>query len=81
MRVVAAVMAGATRMPWRRFAMANALGAAAWATTIASIAMLVGPGGAAMLAAGGLALGAVGTVALWWRGRRARIHGAALASA
>jgi membrane protein DedA with SNARE-associated domain len=58
-RIVAAVMAGASRMPWPRFAAANAAGAFAWATTVATLAVLVGPTGAAFLAVGGLALGAL----------------------
>lgn len=71
-RVVAAVMAGATRMPWRRFAVANALGAVTWATTVAAVAFLLGPTGAGILAAIGLSLGAVGATVGWWRHRRGR---------
>jgi undecaprenyl-diphosphatase len=69
-RIVAAVMAGAARMPWPRFAVANAAGAARWAATVATLAMLAGPGGAALLAAGGLALGGVTLVGAWWSHRR-----------
>jgi membrane protein DedA with SNARE-associated domain len=69
-RVVAALMAGASRMPWPRFAMANATGAFAWAATVASLAMLVGPTGSVLLAAGGLALGAVTLTVGWWSHRR-----------
>jgi membrane protein DedA with SNARE-associated domain len=69
-RVVAALMAGATRMPWPRFALANATGAFAWAATVASLAMLAGPTGSLALAAGGLALGAVTLVVGWLRHRR-----------
>jgi membrane protein DedA with SNARE-associated domain len=69
-RVVAALMAGATRMPWPRFAIANAAGAFAWAATIASLAMLAGPTGSLMLAAGGLTLGAVLLLVGWSRHRR-----------
>jgi len=53
-RVVAAVMAGATEMPWRRFAVANALGAVAWASTVATTAMRLGPTGTAILGAAGI---------------------------
>ncbi len=67
-RVVAALMAGATRMPWPRFA--HATGAFAWAATVASLAMLAGPTGSLALAAGGLALGAVTLVLGWSRHRR-----------
>lgn len=71
-RVVTAVMAGATRMPWRRFAVANALGAFAWASTVATTAALLGPIGAAVLAATGLTFGALSVAVGWWRQRRAR---------
>jgi membrane protein DedA with SNARE-associated domain len=71
LRVVAALMAGATRMPWKRFAVANALGAFAWAGTVASIATAVGPTGSLILAAAGLGLGAITAALGWWRHRRA----------
>ncbi len=58
-RIVAAVMAGATQMPWRKFAIANALGAFAWAATVASLASAVGTAGALTFAAGGLLIGGV----------------------
>lgn len=70
-RVVAAVMAGATRMRWRRFAVANATGALAWAATVATLAATLGPAGAGALAIGGLALAALGAAVGWWRHRRA----------
>jgi len=66
-RVVAAVMAGATRMPWRRFAAANALGGVAWASTVTLIASLLGPAGAAMLAVACLAVSAIGALVAWRR--------------
>ena len=69
-RVVAAVMAGAARMPWPRFALANATGAFAWAATVATLAMAVGPTGSVLLAAGGLALGAITLAVAWWSHRR-----------
>ncbi|MGI8596006.1 MAG: DedA family protein [Thermoleophilaceae bacterium] len=71
-RVVAAVMAGATGMPWRRFAAANMLGAVLWASTVASLAYLLGPAGAASLALAGLALGPLALTGAWWRRRRTR---------
>jgi membrane protein DedA with SNARE-associated domain len=69
-RIVAAVMAGAARMPWPRFAVANAAGAVCWAATVATLATLAGPTGAAVLAVGGLALGGLTLAAGWWAHRR-----------
>lgn len=69
-RVVAALMAGATGMPWRRFAIANATGAVVWATTVATLAMVAGPTGSALIAAAGLTLGAIVTTLTWWKHRR-----------
>jgi undecaprenyl-diphosphatase len=46
-RVVAAVLAGASEMPWRRFVLYNATGALAWAGSVASVAAVFGPAGAA----------------------------------
>lgn len=68
-RVVAALMAGATGMPWRRFALANAAGALVWATTVATLATLAGPAGSAALAGGGLLFGAVLAGLSWLRAR------------
>jgi membrane protein DedA with SNARE-associated domain len=48
-RVVAAVLAGASAMPWPRFAVYNVAGAFVWASIVASLASLVGPGLAASL--------------------------------
>jgi membrane protein DedA with SNARE-associated domain len=69
-RVVGAVMAGASRMHWPRFAAANAAGAFAWAATVATLAMLAGPTGSLLLAAGGLTLGAIAIAVGWWSHRR-----------
>jgi membrane protein DedA with SNARE-associated domain len=69
-RIVAALCAGAARMPWRRFAVANAAGALTWATTVGTLAWLLGPGGATAMAAGGLLLGAVTLAVGWMRHRR-----------
>jgi membrane protein DedA with SNARE-associated domain len=69
LRVVAAVTAGAALMPWRRFAPANAAGAFAWAATIATLAALAGPTGSLLLAAAGLAVGAI-SFAVAWRSHR-----------
>ena len=78
-RIVAAVLAGASAMPWRRFAVYNALGAVTWAATVAGIAAFAGPVGAAIIygagvaAAGGGAL--VAAVRSLQRRRRARADG------
>jgi undecaprenyl-diphosphatase len=69
-RIIAALMAGATRMSWPRFAIANATGAVAWATTVACLAALAGPTGSLFLAAGGLGLGALTLALGWWHNRR-----------
>jgi len=69
LRVVAAVMAGAARMPWPRFAVANAAGAIAWATTVATLAAWAGPTGSLLLAAAGLTVGAV-SMGVAWRSHR-----------
>src|SRR3954462_5436322 len=75
-RIVAAVVAGAARMPWPRFAVANAAGALAWAATVATIAALAGPTGSLILAAGGLTLGAI-TIAVGVRSHRRSLQQAA----
>jgi membrane protein DedA with SNARE-associated domain len=69
-RVVAALMAGATGMAWRRFAIANAAGALLWATTIATLAMIAGAAGSAVFAGMGLVLGGVVATFTWWKQRR-----------
>jgi membrane protein DedA with SNARE-associated domain len=42
LRVLAALLAGALRMPWRKFALFNFLGAGVWVTTICSAGYLFG---------------------------------------
>ncbi len=42
LRVVVAWLAGAERMPWRRFAFWNALGGIAWATSVGLLAYWIG---------------------------------------
>jgi membrane-associated protein len=42
LRIVAAWIAGAARMPWQRFLLWNALGAVAWATTIGVASYTIG---------------------------------------
>jgi undecaprenyl-diphosphatase len=63
-RVVTAVLAGASDMPWRRFVLFNAAGALAWAASVATLAAVIGPAGAAAFSVIGLgAAAAVGVVA------------------
>ncbi len=42
LRVIAGPLAGVLRMPWRRFALFNALGAVTWVTAIASVGYVFG---------------------------------------
>jgi membrane protein DedA with SNARE-associated domain len=64
-RVVAAVLAGASAMPWRRFLVYNALGAVSWAVTVAGAAAVFGPVGAAVVYGAGLiATGAAAVAAI-----------------
>ena len=42
MRVIAGPLAGVLRMPWRKFAIYNFLGAAWWVATVSSVGYLVG---------------------------------------
>ena len=69
LRYLAAVMAGATRMPWWRFAAANAAGGLVWASAVATLATLAGPVGSLAFSATGL-LVAAGAAAVGWRRRR-----------
>ena len=75
-RVVAAVLAGASAMPWRRFVLYNALGGFAWSATVAGLAAILGPTAAATLYGAGalVAVGAaaVGAVAAWRHRRSGR---------
>ena len=57
LRVVTSWLAGADRMPWRRFLVWNALGGITWAATIGGLAYVLGRSASG-------ALGAVGFVAL-----------------
>jgi undecaprenyl-diphosphatase len=77
-RIVAAVMAGASEMRWRTFAIYNAAGALAWAATVAGIAAYAGPVGAAIVYGAGLALAGGGALVVgiraWLRRRRAALQ-------
>jgi undecaprenyl-diphosphatase len=69
-RYMAALMAGATRMPWKRFAAANAAGAIVWATAVSVLASIAGPPGTFAFSALGLLVAAtIGAVT--WRRRPA----------
>lgn len=74
-RVIAAVAAGAAGMAWRRFLLFNAVGAAAWATTVGGAGFALGRGygkfSSALGHGGFVLLAAVGAVALVvWIARR-----------
>jgi membrane protein DedA with SNARE-associated domain len=56
-RVVISWLAGADRMPWHRFLIWNALGGIAWATTIGSLAYVLGRSASG-------SLGAIGFIGL-----------------
>ena len=74
LRIFAAVLAGATRMPWPRFALYNATGGVLWATAMGLLgyglgASVTGPLGIAGLAGAAL-VALVVALALWRNGRR-----------
>jgi membrane protein DedA with SNARE-associated domain len=54
LRVAASWLAGANRMPWRRFLLWNSLGGISWAATVGSAAYLLGRTASGWLAAIGL---------------------------
>jgi membrane protein DedA with SNARE-associated domain len=78
MRVLAALLAGALRMPWRKFALYNFVGAAVWVTGICGAGYLFG-GHWGRLAHDlkrfdlAVAIVVVGAgLLVWWRNRRER---------
>ena len=71
-RVVAALVAGATRMPVRGFMIANALGAVAWAATTGGMVFLLGPVGGAIVLATGIGITAAAAALALVRRVRAR---------
>jgi membrane protein DedA with SNARE-associated domain len=74
MRVVTSWLAGADRMPWRRFLLWNALGGIAWATTIGSLAYVLGRSASGSLGAIGF-VGVGVSVVVWLVVRvRRRLH-------
>jgi membrane-associated protein len=79
MRIVAGPMAGVLRMPWRKFLIANFLGAAVWVTVIAGAGYLFGQHWERLVRdmkrfdiAVAIVVALVAAF-LWWRNRRARI--------
>ena len=74
LRVTGAWLAGAGRMRWTRFALWNALGGAAWATSIGLAVYLLGHAASAVVGTAGLVLllllAVVATTALVLRRRR-----------
>lgn len=78
-RVVAAVTAGASAMPWPRFAFYNLCGAVAWATAVAGLAALAGPAGAATFATVAIVTAVLVGATAALRARRARTRAAGAA--
>jgi undecaprenyl-diphosphatase len=73
LRVVTSWLAGANRMPWPRFLVWNALGGIAWATTIGSIAYVLGRSASGSLSAiGFVGIGVAALVYLVTHLRRRR---------
>lgn len=71
LRVVTSWLAGAERMPWRRFLLWNALGGIAWAATIGALAYVLGRSASGSLGAiGFVALGVAALVYVFSRIRR-----------
>ena len=79
MRVIAGPMAGVLRMPWKRFAVFNLLGAALWVTVIASVGYIFGSRWGALMhfmkrfdaVLAVVFILVVGV--LWWRNRRSKV--------
>jgi membrane protein DedA with SNARE-associated domain len=77
MRIIAGPMAGVLGMPWRKFVVANFLGAALWVTVISGVGYLFGQHWDRLVRDVkrfdvALVLVVVATAAfLWWKGRRA----------
>ena len=63
-RIFAAMLAGASRMPWPRFAVYNVAGAVTWATTVAGLAALAGPTASAAFGVVAIAAGVAGALAV-----------------
>jgi membrane protein DedA with SNARE-associated domain len=69
-RIVAATTAGASAMPWPRFAVYNVAGALAWATTVGGLAALLGPAASTAFGVVAITVAVFGGATLLWRVRR-----------
>jgi membrane protein DedA with SNARE-associated domain len=81
LRYLAALMAGATGMPYRRFLAANALGAVGWAASVATVARAVGPNGSLALVGASAAVALATLLVARLRRRRQPAHAGAAATA
>ena len=79
-RVVVAWLAGANRMPWPHFALWNALGGVAWASSVALVAYWIGSASSSILGALGLLALAVALAAAFAYALRPRFSGFRLAA-
>ncbi len=76
MRIIAGPLAGVLRMPWRKFAVFNFLGAAVWVTVISGVGFLFGRHwwrAERILKRVDISIGIVVLLAIifwWWRSRR-----------
>jgi membrane protein DedA with SNARE-associated domain len=75
LRVFASWLAGANRMHWRRFVLWNALGGIAWATTVGTVAYLLGQTAGGSLGAIGFAGLAIAAVVFAVNRIRNRVRG------
>ncbi len=77
MRVIAGPLAGVLRMPWKKFALFNLLGAAVWVTTISLVGFFFGSRWNHLMQLMKrfdlifIGLFALVVLVLWWRNRRA----------
>jgi membrane-associated protein len=69
-RIAIAWLAGAGRMPWKRFAAWNAAGSIAWAATVGGVAYALGSAGAHWLALAGFAIAVLAILHVWRVNRR-----------
>lgn len=76
MRIIAGPMAGVLRMPWRKFAIFNFLGAALWVSVISTVGYLFGQhwqnleSGLKRFDIGVVIVVVVMAAVFWWRSRR-----------